>query len=181
MTPNRDWVSTTLLIDGTDVTGKGSIGWGPREEPEYVHFDDGKRIIESRARTTGFGDERMMILKQDGVIVYRGPVTFQRRYPRFRRPRFLHRAFAGACGFFWAPCPVCGRMRGGHEKPRGTMMESLLDPSRGTVTCWGCPGYYWPDATSMDTREYGAIMEASEAAYHERLLARNAQKASGGE
>jgi hypothetical protein len=32
-----------------------------------------------------------------------------------RLPRFLHRFWAWLNGYFWAPCPVCGRMFGGHE------------------------------------------------------------------
>lgn len=30
-------------------------------------------------------------------------------------PRWVHRLYAAALGFFWLPCPVCGRMFGGHE------------------------------------------------------------------
>ncbi len=30
-------------------------------------------------------------------------------------PRWVDRLYAAAFGFFWLPCPVCGRMFGGHE------------------------------------------------------------------
>lgn len=30
-------------------------------------------------------------------------------------PRWLHHAYARAMGYFWLPCPRCGRMYGGHE------------------------------------------------------------------
>ena len=29
--------------------------------------------------------------------------------------RRLHQFYAWAFGYFWIPCPVCGRMFGGHE------------------------------------------------------------------
>ena len=32
-----------------------------------------------------------------------------------RGPRFVHRWYAETMGYFWLPCPVCGRMFGGHE------------------------------------------------------------------
>lgn len=32
-----------------------------------------------------------------------------------RRPRFLQRLYAWLHGWFWLPCPVCGRKFGGHE------------------------------------------------------------------
>lgn len=30
-------------------------------------------------------------------------------------PRWLHRLYAWAGGYFWLPCPHCGRHFGGHE------------------------------------------------------------------
>lgn len=32
-----------------------------------------------------------------------------------RGPRWIHKLYAEAMGYFWMPCPVCGRMFGGHE------------------------------------------------------------------
>lgn len=159
-------------LDGKNLWGKGSVTYGPdSEHPEYVRYDDGKRIIEARRHSDALGKPRLMYWQRDGRTIFEAPVVIDRRRPRFRRPRWLHRAFAHAMGFFWAPCPVCGRMRGGHEKPGGTMMETLIDPSRGFVTCWGCPGYYWPDGTPMDEREYDATVRAAMHARRERLPA----------
>lgn len=31
------------------------------------------------------------------------------------RWRLAHRAYAALAGFFWLPCPLCGKMTGGHE------------------------------------------------------------------
>ena len=31
-------------------------------------------------------------------------------------PRFVHRVYAGLNAYFWLPCPICGRMFGGHEE-----------------------------------------------------------------
>ena len=31
------------------------------------------------------------------------------------RWRWAHRLYANAFGYFWAPCPLCGRDFGGHE------------------------------------------------------------------
>lgn len=30
-------------------------------------------------------------------------------------PRWIHRAWAFGLGYFWLPCPLCGRYSGGHE------------------------------------------------------------------
>ena len=30
-------------------------------------------------------------------------------------PRWIHKAYANLMGYFWHPCPICGRMFGGHE------------------------------------------------------------------
>ena len=31
------------------------------------------------------------------------------------KPRFINQFYAFVCGYFWLPCPLCGRMYGGHE------------------------------------------------------------------
>jgi hypothetical protein len=31
------------------------------------------------------------------------------------RWRWAHRAYASLAGFFWLPCPLCGKMTAGHE------------------------------------------------------------------
>ena len=55
------------------------------------------------------------------------------KYP-FRRPRWLHRWHAWQMGYFWRPCPICGRNFGGHEWA-ATLM---LDESRGRAVCPLC-------------------------------------------
>lgn len=32
-----------------------------------------------------------------------------------RLPCWLHKWYAGFCGYFWVPCVLCGREWGGHE------------------------------------------------------------------
>lgn len=34
---------------------------------------------------------------------------------KLRFPRWLHRLYARAFGYFWLPCDLCGTMSGGHE------------------------------------------------------------------
>ena len=34
--------------------------------------------------------------------------------------RILHRLYAAIFGYFWLPCPVCGKKFGGHEWDFGT-------------------------------------------------------------
>lgn len=58
-------------------------------------------------------------------------------------PRFLHRWYAFVAGYFWTPCPRCGRWFGGHENGGGA--DYILD-DRGWVTCSDCPG----DRTCID-------------------------------
>ncbi len=48
--------------------------------------------------------------------------------------RFLHKVYAHVNGYFWLPCPICGRMFGGHEK-KGDLM---IDWSRGKAVCSNC-------------------------------------------
>jgi hypothetical protein len=48
-------------------------------------------------------------------------------------PRWIHRLYANTHGYFWLPCPVCGKMFGGHEK--GGDLD--LGYGRGKMTC-GC-------------------------------------------
>lgn len=30
-------------------------------------------------------------------------------------PRWLSKIYAAVCGYFWLPCPICGKYFGGHE------------------------------------------------------------------
>jgi len=73
-----------------------------------------------------------------------------------RLPRWINRIYARVFGYFWIPCPICGRDFGGHECGKGT----LIDPASSTVVvtddgwfwtpaheqklnCWRCQEYVW--------------------------------------
>jgi hypothetical protein len=47
--------------------------------------------------------------------------------------RILHRVIAAVGGYFWLPCPVCGRMFGGHEVDHRT--GSAIVDGRSMVVC----------------------------------------------
>lgn len=51
-----------------------------------------------------------------------------------RHPRWLHRLYAFVNGYFWLPCPSCGRYFGGHERGGGTLGNK--------GTCPLCPRRY---------------------------------------
>ena len=36
-------------------------------------------------------------------------------------PRIFHRFYAWLFGYFWLPCPICGRFFGGHEESANLM------------------------------------------------------------
>ncbi len=44
----------------------------------------------------------------------------------FYRPRFLHYIYAFLYGYFWLPCPLCGKNFGGHEWG-GSLMSSAFE------------------------------------------------------
>lgn len=53
--------------------------------------------------------------------------------------RRWHHLRAVLGGYFWHPCPVCGRMFGGHEVSDAS--GELLDGNGfGSITCPECPG-----------------------------------------
>ena len=55
-------------------------------------------------------------------------------------PRWLHRWYAFLFGYFWIPCPSCGRMFGGHEAYGGTFITHETARSRsGRILCANCP------------------------------------------
>jgi hypothetical protein len=59
--------------------------------------------------------------------------------------RWVHEKYATSMGYFWLPCPRCGRMFGGHEKPGGELYEEAeYEGRRGSsaMTCSECPGTY---------------------------------------
>jgi hypothetical protein len=63
--------------------------------------------------------------------------------------RWVHEKYARTMGYFWLPCPRCGRMFGGHEEPRGSFYEEAewekCEKGVGcssSMTCSNCPGIY---------------------------------------
>ena len=73
------------------------------------------------------------------------------------RNRKLNQAYAKLNGYFWAPCPHCGKMYGGHEwKGVNGKESSIPDPEHPTDGRYGmgiCPDctkagiaeVYWKD------------------------------------
>jgi len=51
--------------------------------------------------------------------------------------RWLHRLYAKVFRYFWIPCPICGKMFGGHEamKNGGVLWVS---EHRGKCVCKNC-------------------------------------------
>lgn len=68
-------------------------------------------------------------------------------------PRWLHRLYAWARGYFWIPCPKCGRMFGGHEAREGHTTYA------GKTTCPDCPRPLVRLAI-VDTTQPGAIIRS---------------------
>lgn len=66
-----------------------------------------------------------------------------------RLPRFMHHGYAVLRGYYWLPCPVCGRYSGGHEWRRDGLPSSvpdLTEPGLGHGICPRCTreGYGYP-------------------------------------
>jgi hypothetical protein len=57
--------------------------------------------------------------------------------------RTYHRIRALLTGYFWLPCPNCGRMFGGHEKGGGTLWHSI---GEGRMCCPRCTTDVLPNA-----------------------------------
>ena len=53
-----------------------------------------------------------------------------------RLPRFIHHAYAVFMGYFWLPCPACGRMFGGHEYRPAPI--DISRPGRSWMLCPPC-------------------------------------------
>jgi len=54
-----------------------------------------------------------------------------------RWPRLLNRLYAIAVGWFWLPCPLCGKMFGGHEAgPASLITYRGPGITRGYMACW---------------------------------------------
>ncbi len=50
-------------------------------------------------------------------------------------PRWIHRWYAWVAGYFWLPCPVCGREFGGHEVGSVSVPDPSRSPSAGLIAC----------------------------------------------
>ena len=49
--------------------------------------------------------------------------------------RWLNKLYAWIRGYFWQPCPICGRMFGGHEIADFSLLESKY---LGGLVCKKC-------------------------------------------
>ena len=52
-----------------------------------------------------------------------------------RLPRSIHKLYANLLGYFWSPCPLCGRYFGGHEDGSWVVMDT---PFSGRLVCRDC-------------------------------------------
>lgn len=63
-------------------------------------------------------------------------------------PRWMHRAYAWAGGYFWKSCPVCRRMFGGHEWDGRAVNWGRVNGGNvriGDGCCPRCPGTHFPE------------------------------------
>ena len=65
-----------------------------------------------------------------------------------KKPRFIERIRAFYGGYFWLPCPVCGKMFGGHELRNSGY---LIIGRRHMGVCNDCPEL----AAKINERNYG--------------------------
>ena len=49
--------------------------------------------------------------------------------------RLLNKIYANLSGYFWLPCPICGRMFGGHECSDSVLMKT---ETSGNCVCKNC-------------------------------------------
>ena len=74
-----------------------------------------------------------------------------------RAPEFIRHFTAWLGGYFWLPCPNCGRMFGGHEIRKG---GGGTYHSRGGsfTTCPLCPGDYYEARTISTDPDFYCVM-----------------------
>lgn len=56
-----------------------------------------------------------------------------------RLPRWIHQLYAWVNGYYWLPCPRCGRWTGGHEG--GCSRDPcavMVDATSGQIVCQDC-------------------------------------------
>ncbi len=56
----------------------------------------------------------------------------------FRFPRLLHRFWAWFAGYYWMPCPLCGKYIGGHEHDWNKSGCLMTAEGTGKTTCYDC-------------------------------------------
>ncbi len=66
---------------------------------------------------------------------------------KWHGPEILRRAHAWLRGFFWIPCPLCGRMFGGQEFTTKAGVRAGTSNTgnfhSGKVACWRCADRGW--------------------------------------
>jgi len=73
------------------------------------------------------------------VAIILDAIGLLRKPPRFVKPRFLHRAYALLRGYFWLPCPMCGKKFGGHEwRTVNASIPIMGSPGKGRGICQRC-------------------------------------------
>lgn len=50
--------------------------------------------------------------------------------------RFVHFVYAMLFGYFWLPCPKCGRMFGGHQATKGLIYKRGFSLKAGSINIW---------------------------------------------
>jgi len=55
--------------------------------------------------------------------------------------RLYHKIYAWIFGYFWIPCPKCGKMFGGHES-KGSIPQPGR-PGMGWITCCVPENFSW--------------------------------------
>ena len=76
----------------------------------------------------------MSTKKRDRQAISTIVVRVLNRKAIMKLPRLFHRLYAFFSGYFWLPCPICGKMFGGHEAYFG-LMTNL---SGGSAVCKAC-------------------------------------------
>jgi hypothetical protein len=66
-------------------------------------------------------------------------------------PRFVHHFWAWLAGYYWIPCPLCGKYIGGHEHSWEKSGCLLTGENRGKVTCYDCKD----KADELNLKRYG--------------------------
>lgn len=49
--------------------------------------------------------------------------------------KWIHFIYAHLFGYFWLPCPKCGRMFGGHQAKASIWEGDIIEPGMGQMTC----------------------------------------------